>query len=156
MTRYRPNVAFILRRSDGCVLAGERSDRRGAWQFPQGGVKKGESLEEALEREVLEEISLLPTDYQVVEKRGPYRYTFPSPHMKEGYDGQEQTYFLADFLGEEEAILTEPSSAEFSAVRWVQPAKFPLDAVAPMKREVYRDVLRDFFGVELPDIGDVH
>jgi hypothetical protein len=29
-----------------------------------------------------------------------------------------------------------------------------LDWVAPMKREVYRAVLRDFFGVELSCIGE--
>ncbi|MDD5201086.1 MAG: NUDIX domain-containing protein [Terrimicrobiaceae bacterium] len=148
MIRYRPNVAFILRRADGRVLAGERSDLSGAWQFPQGGVNAGESLEAALAREVLEEISLPPADYRVVEKRGPYRYTFPDGRTKEGCGGQEQTYFLADLLGDEKAILRDPSTMEFQAVRWFKPASFPIGTVAPMKRAVYREVLRDFFGVE--------
>jgi putative (di)nucleoside polyphosphate hydrolase len=149
MIRYRPNVAFILRRSDGRVLVGERADRPGAWQFPQGGVNPGETPEQALEREVLEEISLPPSDYRVVERRGPYRYEFPEGRTKEGYNGQEQIYFLADFLGEDGAILVEPSTVEFQAVRWVEPAHFPLEATAPMKRGVYRAVLRDFFSIEI-------
>jgi putative (di)nucleoside polyphosphate hydrolase len=154
MIRYRPNVAFILRRDDGCVLVGERADVGGAWQFPQGGVSEGETPEQALAREVLEELALTPEDYRVVERRGPYRYEFPPGREKDGCQGQEQTYFLADFLGDEAAILAEPSSIEFQAVRWVRPKEFVLDWVAPMKREVYRAVLRDFFGVELSCIGE--
>jgi len=151
MIRYRPNVAFVLRRHDGRVLVGERADRPGAWQFPQGGINPGETAEQALEREMLEEISLPPSDYRVVEQRGPYRYAFPEGRLKEGYGGQEQTYFLADFLGEDGAILVEPSTVEFQAVQWVEPAHFPLEAVAPMKRDVYRAVLRDFFNVEVSE-----
>jgi putative (di)nucleoside polyphosphate hydrolase len=143
MVRYRPNVAIILRRADGCILVGERSDVAGAWQFPQGGAAADETPEQALEREVLEELSLLPADYRVVARRGPYRYEFPAGRTKEDYGGQEQTYFLADFIGEEAQILSQPSTVEFQAVRWV----------APMKRAVYAEVLRDFFGVEAADAG---
>jgi putative (di)nucleoside polyphosphate hydrolase len=151
MVRYRPNVALILRRADGRVLIAERSDVLGAWQFPQGGVAEGESPEEALHREVLEEISLLPDDYRIVEKRGPYRYDFPAGRTKDGCGGQEQTYFLADFVGDEAMILTQPSTEEFRAVCWVKPEEFQLVWVAPMKRAVYRAVLFDFFGVSPVD-----
>jgi 8-oxo-dGTP pyrophosphatase MutT (NUDIX family) len=58
--RYRPNVAAIVQRHDGKILIGERSDVPGAWQFPQGGVKKSETVEQALARELKEEISLEP------------------------------------------------------------------------------------------------
>jgi putative (di)nucleoside polyphosphate hydrolase len=153
MVRYRPNVAIILRRADGCILVGERSDVAGAWQFPQGGAAADETPEQALEREVLEELSLLPADYRVVARRGPYRYEFPAGRTKEDYGGQEQTYFLADFIGEEAQILSQPSTVEFQAVRWVAPADFRLEWVAPMKRAVYAEVLRDFFGVEAADAG---
>lgn len=147
MIRYRPNVALILRRDDGRVLIGERMDLAGAWQFPQGGVDPGESAAEALAREVREELSLEPADYVVVAQRGPYRYEFPDGRTKQGCQGQEQTYFLAEFRGDEAAILVNPATIEFRAVRWIAPAEFDLAWVAPMKREVYRAVLRDFFGV---------
>ncbi len=149
MVRYRPNVALILCRADGCVLVGERSDVAGAWQFPQGGVDPGETIEEALAREVREELALGPETYRVVARRGPYRYEFPAGRTKNGYGGQEQTYFLADFTGDERAILAEPETVEFRAVRWVAPAEFDLVWVAAMKRPVYRAVLADFFGVTL-------
>ncbi len=155
MIRYRPNVAFILRRADGRILIGERSDIDGAWQFPQGGVNKDETIEEALAREMLEEISLAPSDYRIVEKRGPYRYEFPGDRTKEGCGGQEQMYFLADFLGDEAQILSQPSTVEFQAVRWIEPREFRLEWVGPMKRDVYRAVLRDFFDVKIPAIGEI-
>jgi putative (di)nucleoside polyphosphate hydrolase len=154
MVRYRPNVAFILRRSDGRILIGERSDVPGAWQFPQGGIDRDETPEIAVEREVLEEISLAPGDYRIVEKRGPYRYEFPVGRTKNGCGGQEQIYFLADFIGDEAQILSQPSTVEFSAVQWIAPAEFRLDWVAPMKRRVYCDVLRDFFDVQPQGLGE--
>ncbi len=155
MIRYRPNVALILRRDDGRVLVGERSDVGGSWQFPQGGIDRGESPEEALAREMREELSLAPDDYVIVERRGPYRYAFPPGRTKNGYGGQEQTYFLADFAGGDGAvILARASTVEFQAVRWVRPLEFDLRSVAPMKREVYRAVLRDFFGRAV-DIGGI-
>jgi putative (di)nucleoside polyphosphate hydrolase len=154
MIRYRPNVAFILRRADGRILIGERSDIKGAWQFPQGGMNEGETPEEALAREVLEEISLAPSDYRVVEQRGPYRYEYADGRTKEDCGGQEQTYFLADFLGDEAQILAQPSTVEFQAVLWIEPREFQLEWVAPMKREVYRSVLQDFFGVTPAAIGE--
>ncbi len=58
---YRPNIAFILENPVGQVLIGERRDIPGSWQFPQGGVAETESLEEALHREVEEEILLPPS-----------------------------------------------------------------------------------------------
>ncbi len=142
-------MAFILRKPGGRVLIGERMDVGGAWQFPQGGVDADESIEEALAREVREELSLNPTDYRVVDRKGPYRYAFSDGRLKDGCGGQEQTYFLADFVGDDAQILASPETPEFRTARWIQPAEFLLTWVAPMKRAVYREVFRDFFGVEL-------
>ena len=38
---------------------------------------------------------------------------------------------------------------EFGAYRWILPAEFDLDWLPAFKREVYREVMRDFFQVEL-------
>jgi putative (di)nucleoside polyphosphate hydrolase len=149
MIRYRPNVALILRRADGRVLIGERLDVAGAWQFPQGGVDAGESLEAALEREVREEISLAAGDYRLVDRKGAYRYEFEGGRTKRGFGGQEQTYFLADLVGDGAGILREPETPEFRAVRWIEPREFELGWVASMKRAVYREVIWDFFGIKI-------
>lgn len=147
MSRYRPNVAFILRRSDGRILICERSDFPGSWQFPQGGLKGGESAIDAVRREVREEIGLRPRDYVIAETRGPYRYLFATGPNRKGYDGQEQTYFLADLARPEpEICLEDADSGEFRDTRWIFPGEFDLAWLPPMKAEVYRVVFRDFFG----------
>lgn len=145
---YRPNVAAIIQRADGRVLIGQRSDYPESWQFPQGGIDKGEQPEEAIRREVREEVALSAETYDVKERRGPYRYDFPSGPDRRGYHGQEQTYFLCLLRGTEvPEIDWGQTCGEFAALRWVDPAEFPLDQVPPMKKEVYRAVLRDFFRV---------
>lgn len=147
--RYRPNVAAILRDAGGRILVCERFDRPGAWQFPQGGIDPGETSEQALARELVEEISVAPEDYRVVERRGPYRYLLGGGRKKKGFHGQEQQYFLVDFTGAESRINVLTAHQEFRAVRWIAPWQFDLAWLPEMKREVYRAVLKDFFDVNL-------
>ena len=144
--KYRRNVALILTRASGEILVCERSDFKGSWQFPQGGAKGGESDLEALEREVLEEISLPLDAYRILLHHGPYRYRFRSGFRKEGFEGQEQTYFLAEWLGHPEIVVDKK---EFARFQWIQPTDFRIQWVPPVKREVYRKVFQDFFGLQL-------
>jgi len=145
---YRRNVAIILRRSDGCVLVCERADFPGSWQFPQGGIDKGETNEGALVREVREEISLTPDYFSIVEHRGPYRYAFANGVKKHGCDGQEQVYFLADLIKPCAGVL-KPDKKEFRTCKWILPQKFRLTWAGEIKRRVYSEVFRDFFGIAL-------
>ena len=61
--KFRPNVAAILRRPDGRILIGERHDFPGSWQFPQGGIHGTETPEEALRRELAEELTGVSVPY---------------------------------------------------------------------------------------------
>lgn len=146
--KYRLNVAGILRQRDGKILICERLHVRHAWQFPQGGVDDGESLEQALKRELWEEIGLEPQDYLIVDQRGGYRYRFPSGRKK-GYEGKEQTYFLCDFVATDAKIQVAQPKPEFRAWRWILPSDFRREWLPPMKLDVYSRVFRDFFGVEI-------
>jgi putative (di)nucleoside polyphosphate hydrolase len=148
MASFRRNVALILTRAGGEILVCERSGFPGSWQFPQGGAKRAESDLQALHREVREEISLNPEEYHIVLHRGPYRYTFRRGFRKEGFDGQEQIYFLAEILGRAEDEI-RVDREEFRAHRWIFPDDFLIDWVPPIKRDVYRAVFRDFFRIEL-------
>ncbi|HZC34167.1 MAG TPA: NUDIX domain-containing protein [Chthoniobacterales bacterium] len=147
--KFRPNVAAIVRRADGRILVGERSDRPGCWQFPQGGINHLEAPEAALQRELQEEISLPPNSYRVIDRRGPYRYRFPPGRKKEGFNGQEQTYFLVDLLAPHFEPSPDTPHPEFRAIRWIWPHEFEISWVPSFKREVYRQVLSDFFHVGL-------
>jgi putative (di)nucleoside polyphosphate hydrolase len=145
--QYRSNVAGILRNPDGQILVCERLNVPGAWQFPQGGVDDGENLEQALGRELREEIGVVPEDYRVIERRGPYRYLFGGGRTKKGYHGKEQHYFLCEYLAPDSRINVATEHPEFRAWRWIAPTEFRLAWLPPMKIDVYRAVLRDFFAI---------
>jgi len=146
---YRANVAFILENTDGEVLIGERGDIAGSWQFPQGGVRNGESLEEALLREVEEEVFLLPHHYYIRQSKGPYYYRFPKVWRKGKIVGQRQHYFHALFLPEKISPKLRGPSDEFRSLRWIKTDEFQLKWLHPMKRGVYTRVFLDFFNVKI-------
>ena len=148
--KYRPNVAGILQRADGQILIGERQDFSGAWQFPQGGVDEGETLRQALEREIWEEIGLESDRYQVGIMKGPYRYQFIRKRKKWGFDGQEQHYFLLHAAPNCTPKL-DLHHQEFIRVRWIWPPEFHLSWLPEMKKPVYRQVFIDFFEVDIAD-----
>ena len=154
MVRYRSNVAALVVNAAGSLLICERATVPGAWQFPQGGVEDGETLEQALSREVREEVGLEPRHYKVLRRRDGYRYLYPAnvrakKIRKHGSHGQEQTYFLCRLKASAPQINVDQKPQEFRAYRWIQPEEFDLDWLPAFKRDVYREVMRDFFSLEL-------
>ncbi len=62
---FRLNVGIILVNKDGKLFWAKRVGMN-AWQFPQGGIQNEESTEQALFRELTEEIGLSPTDVEIL------------------------------------------------------------------------------------------
>jgi putative (di)nucleoside polyphosphate hydrolase len=154
MVRYRSNVAAVMINGAGSLLICERANIPGAWQFPQGGVDLGETSEQALLREVREEVGLEPKDYEVIGQRAGYRYLYPmdvrgKKLRKHGSHGQEQTYFLCRLKPGAPLVDVNQKPQEFRAYRWIPPEEFDLDWLPAFKRDVYREVLRDFFKIQL-------
>jgi len=146
---YRPAVAGILQDRDGKILICERSDFAGAWQFPQGGVEPGETRRQALQREMMEELSLPPSAYEVIAQKGPYRYLLPAERTKRGFRGQAHRYFLLRLRAPRSKIDIHCARPEFRRTRWIRPEQFRIEWLPPMKRRAYRAVLRNFFDVKL-------
>ncbi len=137
---FRPNVAaLILRKGGREILLGERVDTPGAWQWPQGGRKKGESARDALKRELKEEIGV--SDIRIIY-RFPFklRYRFPIAlsHKFKPNVGQEQVYFIVKLKGK--AGLARAKAGEFRRLEW-RPIKAVLDSSVWFKQEVYRIAL---------------
>jgi len=154
MVRFRPNVAALILDAKGRLLICERHNCPGAWQFPQGGVDPGETLRDALHREVREEVGLLPKHYKVLAQRDGYRYLYPpdvrsKKLRKHGNHGQEQTYYLCQLKPKAPEVDVHQDPQEFSDYRWIKPQDFKLKWLPEFKRDVYREVIRDFFQFDL-------
>ncbi len=150
--RYRPNVAALVLNRKGKLLVCERINKKGAWQFPQGGVDMGEKLKKALAREVKEEIGLPKSSYKILEKRGGYTYLYPDQVKKQKsyFDGQVQTYYLCRLRKDAPPIvLDRHKNPEFRRYKWIRPEWFRLRWLPEFKRQVYRAVMLDFFDVRL-------
>jgi len=144
---YRPNVGIILINSRNEVFWGKRI-REHSWQFPQGGIKRGESPDQAMFRELHEEVGLRPDHVRVIGRTREWlRYEVPSHWVRREwrghYRGQKQIWFLLKLVGRDTDIdLRASGHPEFDAWRWSE-FWIPLDAVIEFKREVYRLALEE-------------
>jgi putative (di)nucleoside polyphosphate hydrolase len=120
---------------------GERIEAEGVWQFPQGGVEDGESREEAMWRELTEELGLhRPRRVCNLLSVGPtMRYDFPIHAewtLARHYRGQEQTLFLIDYHGPDDALVpARVARPEFRRICWVTPTE-ALRLVSKAKRDL--------------------
>jgi putative (di)nucleoside polyphosphate hydrolase len=144
---FRPNVGIILANSRNEVFWGKRI-REHSWQFPQGGIKKGESPEEAMYRELHEEVGLLPEHVRILGRtRDWLRYEVPKQWIRREwrgtYRGQKQIWFLLRLVGRDSDVsLRATDKPEFDAWRW-NDYWVPLDAVIEFKRGVYEQALTE-------------
>ena len=144
---FRSNVGIILANDQGRLLWARRINQD-AWQFPQGGIAPGESPEEALYRELEEEVGLTPDAVSIVAcTRGWLRYRLPKRYIRKGQHplciGQKQKWFLLQLLAEDSAVTVDGHvKPEFDHWRWVN-YWYPLTQVIAFKREVYRSALKE-------------
>ena len=77
---FRPNVGIVLINLHDEVLLAQRARPDHGWQFPQGGIDPGESPDDAMYRELHEEIGLLPEPVRMIGRtRDWLRYEVPAP-----------------------------------------------------------------------------
>ncbi|WP_322995467.1 RNA pyrophosphohydrolase [Castellaniella sp.] len=144
---YRPNVGIILVNQKNEVFWGKRI-REHAWQFPQGGIKHGETPVQAMYRELHEETGLQADHVRILGRtRDWLRYTVPDHYVRRElrghYKGQKQIWFLLRMVGRDTDVsLRASDTPEFDAWRW-NAYWVPLDAVIEFKREVYTLALNE-------------
>ena len=144
---FRPNVGIILLNSHNEVWWGKRV-REHSWQFPQGGIKYGETPEQAMFRELEEEIGLRAEHVKIIGRtRDWLRYEVPDRFIKRDirghYRGQKQIWFLLRMVGRDcDVNLRLTTHPEFDAWRW-HDYWVPLDVVIEFKRDVYQRALQE-------------
>ena len=144
---FRPNVAAIILSSkypQKCeIFIASRIDISNAWQFPQGGIDDGESIKEALFRELEEEIGT--RDVEIITEYPTWvSYEFPPIIAQKmyPYDGQKQKYYLVK-LKKGAKININTETPEFSEYKFVS-SKEIYEHITFFKRTVYKQVLKYF------------
>ncbi|HEY3644833.1 MAG TPA: RNA pyrophosphohydrolase [Gammaproteobacteria bacterium] len=146
---FRANVGIVLCHADGRLFWARRVGGRAGWQFPQGGMQPGETPEQALYRELAEEVGLGPEQVQVLAtSRDWLSYRLPPRYQRHASQpvciGQKQRWFLLRCRDEQPQVRFDTSpTPEFDDWRWVD-YWHPLDEVIFFKRRVYREALLEF------------
>jgi putative (di)nucleoside polyphosphate hydrolase len=144
---YRPNVGIIICNSKDEVFWGKRVNEH-AWQFPQGGIKAGETPEHAMYRELHEEVGLEAQHVRILGRtRDWLRYDVPHQWVRResrgNYRGQKQIWYLLRLVGRDcDVKLRATDHPEFDAWRW-NDYWVPLTSVIEFKREVYQNALNE-------------
>ncbi len=145
---YRPNVAAIVLSSKypftNEIMVANRIDIKSeAWQFPQGGIDDGETPQEALFRELREEIGTDEVDI-IAEHPEWISYDFLNKGAKKIYpfDGQTQKYFLVK-LKHGAQINLDTVEPEFMAYKFIA-YKEVIETISNIKKPIYKRVLTHF------------
>ncbi len=146
---YRPNVGIVIANASGQVLWARRCGQN-AWQFPQGGIQKDESPQQALFRELYEELGLGEEDVDILGcTEGWLRYDLPNRYLRKNRRplciGQKQVWYLLRLVGEDQQVRFDCCNRpEFDGWKWVSYWRPPHEVIF-FKRQVYWQALKELF-----------
>jgi putative (di)nucleoside polyphosphate hydrolase len=152
---FRANVGIVLMDEAGRLFLGRRTGGKG-WQFPQGGMRQGESPEESLFRELREEIGLEQQDVRLLGSTERWlRYRLPARYVRREQRpiclGQKQRWFLLRLAADEAGIRFDlTGEPEFDRWRWVDYWQ-PVREVIYFKRPVYVKALHELAPLARPE-----
>ena len=151
---YRANVGIVLANGQGQLFWGRRSGMD-AWQFPQGGIRKHESIKSAMYRELREETGLKPQHVIVLGfTEGWLKYRLPERFIRKNTKpvciGQKQKWFLLELLDESKIKLDLTRRPEFDHWCWIDFWQAASEVV-DFKRKVYKKALRQFEPLLFPE-----
>jgi len=144
---YRANVGIILVNTSGSLFWAKRIGED-AWQFPQGGIRESESAEQAVFRELHEEVGVTKESVEMIGCTQDWlRYQIPEHlirrHQTPCCIGQKQRWNILRFTGtESDVCLDNSEKPEFDQWRWVDEL-VPPRSVISFKRGVYAEALKE-------------
>ena len=118
------------------------------WQFPQGGIREDEEPEEALYRELYEELGLTPDCVEILGSTKAWlKYDLPRRYVRRNTApvciGQKQRWYLLALRSSEAAVCLDAyETPEFDDWRWINYWR-PYREVIFFKRNVYRRALEE-------------
>ena len=148
---YRKNVGIILCNSNNKLLICKRY-KENSWQFPQGGFMKHETAEDAMYRELHEEVGLLKQDICILGKTKSWlKYNLPKKYQRKTNNkiciGQKQIWFLLRLTSNDKNInLNTSGKPEFDDWEWSHEEK-PLEIVISFKKNVYTQALQQLLPI---------
>jgi len=122
---FRANVGIILCNQQRRLFWGRRVGQD-AWQFPQGGIKTSETPEQAMYRELEEEVGLRPNQVELLgATKNWLHYRLPKRYIRKHCEplciGQKQIWFLLRIkCPEADLCLDRFDKPEFDSWRWVK------------------------------------
>jgi len=152
---FRANVGIILMQDGGKLFIGRRPGGRG-WQFPQGGIRRGEKPEESLFRELHEEIGLERADVEIIAHTQRWlRYRLPERYQRRESQpaciGQKQRWFLLRLCRPDPQFRFDTTGEpEFDRLRCVDYWQ-PVREVIYFKRTVYTRALHELGAQAFPE-----
>ncbi|MDR3478943.1 MAG: RNA pyrophosphohydrolase [Gammaproteobacteria bacterium] len=150
---FRQGIGIILVNANRQVFLAKRIGKE-AWQFPQGGIQDDETAENAMYRELREEIGLHPQDVKILgTTRRWLRYRLPARLVRHYSQplcvGQKQKWFLLRLVNNEAQFdLAVTDTPEFDSWAWVS-YWYPLSQVVAFKRRVYNLAMKEFARIVL-------
>ena len=146
--KYRRCVGMMILNKNNEILVGKRLDHpSGFWQMPQGGIDKEEDPEQAVWREMMEEIGT--NNATLIQSSNNWiNYNIPSDTLAtlpwgKKYIGQTQKWFAFRFNGNESEINVVTKNPEFSEWKWSH-HNLLVENIVPFKRNTYQKILEEF------------
>ncbi len=144
----RTGVGVVVLNSKNKVFVGKRRDNPiDKWQMPQGGVDQGETLIQAMKRELAEETSI--KNIKILRELD-YWLEYELPKNLIGiiwqgkYRGQKQKWFIVRFLGSDNEINLETKKPEFIEWKWLEINKLP-DVIVDFKKDIYEKLVEELY-----------
>ena len=140
----RTGVGIIVLNSKNQVFVAKRKDNPvDKWQMPQGGVDLGESLQDAMYRELFEETSI--SKIEILKELNYWlEYELPQNLLgiiwKGKFRGQKQKWFIVRYLGSDSEININTKKPEFIEWKWLDVNKLT-SVIVDFKKNVYKKLV---------------
>ena len=148
----RIGVGIVVLNKKNKIFVGKRIDNpKNFWQMPQGGVEQNENLLLAAKRELEEETGIKSVEL-VIELKVWFQYDLPKNllgKVLEGkYRGQNQKWFIMNFIGKDDEININTKNPEFLDWKWITISELPRIAVS-FKVELYKKIKEELESLKL-------